>query len=161
MKLVPLAQLTEYVGRETGRSEWFTIDQGRIDRFADVTEDHQWIHVDRDAAAEGPFGEPIAHGFLTLSLLSHLNEQAAMLPEGAEMFINYGLDRLRFITPVRSGSRVRAVSTLSDVKDRGEGGVLVSAHVIVERLLDALKCFCHPAGFVDDVTIVLVKVAEA
>ena len=132
MQLVPLAQLVEHVGSETGRSEWFTVDQGRIDRFADVTEDHQWIHVDGDAAAEGPFGVPIAHGFLTLSLLSYLNEQAAMLPEHAAMFINYGLDRLRFINPVPAGSRIRAVSTLSDVADKGDGGILVSAHVVVE-----------------------------
>ena len=132
MRLVPLDQLAEYVGSETGRSAWFTIDQGRIDRFADVTEDHQWIHVDREAAAEGPFGAPIAHGFLTLSLLSHLNEQAAMLPSGATMFINYGLDRLRFITPVTEGSRIRVVSTLSDVSDRGDGRVLVTAHAVVE-----------------------------
>lgn len=132
MQLVPLDELADHIGRETGRSDWFTIDQVRIDRFADVTEDHQWIHVDPEEAGGGPFGSTIAHGYLTLSLLSHLNGQAAMLPEGASMYINYGLDRLRFVEPVPVGSQIRAVSTLSDVTDRGGGRVLISAHVVVE-----------------------------
>ena len=133
MQLVPIDQLDARVGEETGHSEWFVIHQSRIDAFADVTEDHQWIHVDPEAAAEGPFGATIVHGFLTLSLLSHLNGQAAMLPEGGTLYVNYGLDRLRFLNPVPAGSRIRAVSTLRSVDaDRSDGNVLVKAEVTVE-----------------------------
>src|SRR5437764_9118234 len=107
---MPLASLDEIrarVGEEVGVSGWLTIDQGRIDAFADATEDRQFIHVDRAAAAQTPFGTTIAHGFLSLSLLSRMGAEAMLLPDGLRMAINYGLDRVRFLAPVTSGKRIR------------------------------------------------------
>lgn len=117
------------VGTEVGVSDWFTIDQDRITAFADATEDHQWIHLDQERAASGPFGTTIAHGFLTLSLLSHL-APALDVPD-AKMAINYGLDRLRFITPVPAGSQIRARSKLVSVDDV-PGGIHVKTEVTIE-----------------------------
>ena len=107
---MPLASLTEIknaVGREVGVSSWILVDQARIDAFADATEDRQFIHVDPAAAAQTPFGGTIAHGFLSLSLLSAMGAEAMLVPDGIKIAINYGLDRVRFLAPVRSGSRVR------------------------------------------------------
>jgi acyl dehydratase len=132
MTTVPVDQLTSYIGTETGRSDWFTIDQDRIDRFADVTLDDQWIHTDPEAASRGPFGKTIAHGFLTLSMLSHLSGNANVVPEGAAMLINYGSDRVRFLAPVPVGSNVRAVSTLKDVREKAPGQLLLTSNVVVE-----------------------------
>lgn len=106
-----IADLEAAVGTELGPTDWFTVDQSRIDRFADATEDHQWIHVDTERAAAGPFGKTVAHGFLTLSLIPHLAGQLRR-SDGARMGINYGLNRVRFPAPVPVGSRVRARSTL-------------------------------------------------
>jgi acyl dehydratase len=116
-------QLKERIGQELGRSEPFEISQARIDLFADATEDHQWIHVDPERARGGPFGGPIAHGYLTLSLLPHLLAQAFRV-SGVGMGVNYGLNRLRFPSPVPAGSTVRGTFTLNDVKTV-EGGVQV------------------------------------
>jgi acyl dehydratase len=116
-----VAKLAEKVGQELGVSSWTAIEQDRIDRFADATDDHQWIHVDRDRAAGGPFGTTIAHGFLTLSLLAPTAyEVLAEVFAGATAF-NYGLDKVRFIAPVRSGARVRnRIRLLAlDAKDGG------------------------------------------
>lgn len=121
--------LKAQIGEEIGLSDWFTISQERIQQFADATDDQQWIHVDRDKAAMGPFGQTIAHGFLTLSLLPAL-APALDLP-GVRMGINYGLDRVRFISPVASGSRVRARSVLVSVDDV-PGGIQVKSEVTVE-----------------------------
>lgn len=106
-----LAALEASVGTETGPTDWFTIDQARIDAFADATGDHQWIHVDPQRAANGPFGTTVAHGFLTLSLIPFLAAGLSRV-DGVTMGINYGLDRVRFPAPVPSGSRVRARATL-------------------------------------------------
>jgi acyl dehydratase len=106
-----LAALEASIGTENGPTDWFTIDQARINAFADATEDHQWIHVDPERAATGPFGTTVAHGFLTLSLVPYLSAQLRQV-EGVRMGINYGLDRVRFPAPVPSGSRVRARATL-------------------------------------------------
>jgi acyl dehydratase len=106
-----LDALEAAVGTEAGPTDWFTIDQARINAFADATEDHQWIHVDPERAASGPFGTTVAHGFLTLSLVPYLAAGLRKV-EGVRMGINYGLDRVRFPAPVPSGSRVRARSTL-------------------------------------------------
>jgi acyl dehydratase len=132
VKVVPADELASYIGSETGRSSWLTIDQDRIDRFAEVTEDRQWIHVDREAAVSGPFGAPIAHGFLTLSLLSYLTSETSIGPSGAMMMINYGSNKVRFLNPVRVGSRIRAVSTLADVTDKAPGQILITSSVVVE-----------------------------
>lgn len=104
-----IAGLEAIAGRETGVSDWFTITQERIDGFADLTEDHQWIHVDPGRASrESPFGGPVAHGFLTLSLLPALMHQAVEVRGDFKLSVNYGLNRLRFTSPVPAGSRIRA-----------------------------------------------------
>jgi acyl dehydratase len=102
-----LSDLQALVGRVIGSSDWFTIDQTRIDRFAEATDDFQWIHVDAERAAAGPFGATVAHGFLTLSLLPVMFEQGFAIDD-VKMGINYGLNRVRFTSPVRVGSRLRA-----------------------------------------------------
>ena len=129
---VPIQDMVEMIGEETGVSDWFTIDQKRIDGFADVTLDHQYIHVDPEAAASTPWGTTIAHGYLTLSLVSHLADDARLVPEGTVMAINYGSDRVRFLQAVRSGSAIRARVRLADVTDRGNGNHLVKNEVTVE-----------------------------
>jgi acyl dehydratase len=132
---MPPARLTEIksrIGSEVGVSSWTTLDQARIDGFADATEDRQFIHVDPAAAAQTPFGGTIAHGFLTLSLLSRMGADAMLLPEGAQMAINYGLDRVRFLAPVRSGKRVRGRFTLDSVEEKGTGQILMRHSVTVE-----------------------------
>ena len=124
-----LEDLQARIGEEVGVGEWFEVDQQRINTFADATDDHQWIHVDQERAAAGPFGTTIAHGFLTLSLIVTL--QPRLDVEGARMSINYGLDRVRFITPVPSGSRIRARSVLKEVGEVA-GGLQIKQEVTVE-----------------------------
>ncbi|WP_067699231.1 MaoC family dehydratase [Nocardia jejuensis] len=118
------------VGTEIGVSDWITIDQRRIDTFADATDDHQWIHVDAERAAAGPYGRTIAHGFLTLSLIVPMTGQI-MTVSAARMAINYGLDKVRFINPVPVGSRIRGRITLDAVTDI-KGGVQAARTVTVE-----------------------------
>lgn len=116
------AKFQEQIGQESEPSEWFEIGQERINQFADVTEDHQFIHIDPEAAKNTPFGGTIAHGFLTLSLLPHLSSSIMQDPEtlkGVVMGVNYGFDKLRFIAPVPSGSKVRASSVLKDAALKG------------------------------------------
>ncbi|MEN8042144.1 MAG: MaoC family dehydratase [Actinomycetota bacterium] len=132
MPLVPASELADHIGQETGRSDWFTIDQDRINLFAEATMDHQWIHVDPEAAAQGPFGATIAHGFLTQSLLSFLTLESMLLPDGAMMYVNYGSDKVRFINPVKVDSRVRTVSVLKDVREKAPGQILITNAVTVE-----------------------------
>lgn len=125
--------LRERVGQEIATSRWIDVTQERIDRFAEVTDDRQWIHTDPDrAAAESPFRTTIAHGFLTLSLVSALARQAMALPPG-KMGVNYGLNRVRFVAPVPSGSRVRGRFTPTDVTEVDRGVVQVVWSIIVER----------------------------
>src|SRR5438309_3989454 len=102
-----LAEIRARVGEEIGISDWLAVDQARIDSFAEATDDRQFIHIDPAAAAQTPFGGTIAHGLLTLSLLSRMATDAMLVPEGVKMAVNYGFDRVRFIAPVRSGKRVR------------------------------------------------------
>lgn len=117
-------------GTQLGVGEWVTIGQGQIDTFADATDDHQWIHIDAEKAKDGPFGTTIAHGFLTLSLLSSLVAKVFAV-ENTKMGVNYGLNRVRFTSPVPVGSRVRANVELTDVSDV-TGGVQVTTKVTVE-----------------------------
>lgn len=131
-KTVPPSELKDHIGEEIGTSDWFPIEQERIDAFADATEDHQFIHVDPEAAKQTPFGTTIAHGYLTLSLLPHLTGQALLVPEGTMMALNYGSDKVRFLQPVKVGSRVRARVTLADVTEKGPGQVLLKTAVTVE-----------------------------
>lgn len=113
--------LKEFVGKEIGASEWIAVTQERIDRFAEATEDRQWIHVDRERAKrESPFGTTVAHGFLTLSLLSTFMGQVIRVRGGLRMTINYGLNRVRFPAPVREGSRIRGRFTLLSFAERGD-----------------------------------------
>ena len=132
---MPLASLDEIrarIGSEVGVSSWLTIDQARIDAFAEATEDRQFIHTDPSAAAQTPFGGTIAHGFLTLSLLSRMAADAMLIPDGVRMAVNYGLDRVRFLAPVRSGSRVRGRFTLDSIEEKVPGQVLMRHIVTVE-----------------------------
>ena len=132
---MPLATLTEIktrMGEEIGVSGWIAVDQSRIDAFADATEDRQFIHTDPEAAARTQFGGTIAHGFLTLSLLSRMGAEATMIPEGVKMAVNYGLERVRFLAPVRSGSRVRGRFTLDSVDEKVPGQWLLRHTVTVE-----------------------------
>lgn len=122
-----VAMLSEKVGQELGVSSWRAIEQDRIDRFADATDDHQWIHVDRARASEGPFGTTVAHGFLTLSLLAPTAyEVLAGAFAGATAF-NYGLDKVRFIAPVKAGARVRNRIKLLAIEPKGEGRWLLTS----------------------------------
>ncbi|KAK0332183.1 MaoC family dehydratase [Sphingobium yanoikuyae] len=114
-------------------SEWLFVDQPMIDRFADATYDHQFIHVDPIRATETPFGGTIAHGFLTLSLLPHLRTSIPSPPmPPLKMGVNYGLDRVRFVYPVRSGSRIRAALTLTDIEEKSAGHFQQTADIVVE-----------------------------
>ncbi|GAA4913474.1 acyl dehydratase [Actinomycetospora succinea] len=124
-------ELLASLGRELGPGEWLEIDQGRIDGFADVTGDHQWIHIDPERAATGPFGATVAHGFLTLSLVPLLLDGIRRV-EGTRMGLNYGLERVRFPSAVRSGTRVRARSTLIDATEVGDDGLQLVTRVTIE-----------------------------
>ena len=133
MREISLADMPGLVGQEVGLSDWITVDQSMIDRFADATLDHQFIHVDpARAEAESPFGGTIAHGFLTLSLLSAMN--FASIPKIREqtMGINYGFDRIRFVSPVKAGARVRGRFTLAECRFRGAGMLMTTYDVAVE-----------------------------
>ena len=110
--------LRDLIGREISATEWFPITQGRIQQFSEVTEDRQWIHVDPEhAALESPYGTTIAHGFLTLSLLSRFMTEAIQIRGSVRMSVNYGLNRVRFPSPVRAGSKIRVHFTLKSLKD--------------------------------------------
>jgi len=127
-----IAALREHVGREVAISDWLAVSQERINQFAESTEDRQWIHVDPERAArESPFKETIAHGFLTLSLLSELGKRA-MSVGGVRMGINYGLNRVRFVSPVPAGSRIHGRFTLTTVEEI-KGGAQATWNVTVER----------------------------
>lgn len=128
---IPLADLPGRLGEVLGTSPWLTIDQARIDAFARATEDLQWIHTDPARAAAGPFGATIAHGFLTLSLLSWMGEHAFEIPH-LRMSINYGLNRVRFPAPLPVGSRVRGVFRLLAC-EQIDGGSQVTVEATVER----------------------------
>jgi len=126
-----LASLKERVGQELAVGDWVTVDQATIDKFADATGDHQWIHIDRERAAKGPFGTTIAHGFLTLSLLPRLAESALKVDD-VRMGVNYGLNRVRFPAPVPSGSRIRARMKLLSYEPI-DGGAQLVMEVTMER----------------------------
>jgi acyl dehydratase len=115
-----LAELESSTDRELGTSEWETIDQRQIDLFAEATHDHQWIHVDPEAAAQGPFGTTVAHGYLTLSMLPYFVSQVLNVTDG-RMGINYGTEKIRFTAPLPVGSQVRLKATLRNSERRGEG----------------------------------------
>jgi acyl dehydratase len=125
-------ELPGLVGRELEPSPWFEITQERVNQFADATNDHQFIHIDPEKAAQTPFGGPIAHGFLSLSLLSYLNEQTAIVPENTVMGINYGSDKVRYLAPVRVGKRIRSHQKILEVTEKKPGQWLIKNAVTVE-----------------------------
>jgi acyl dehydratase len=132
MPIASLDKIRVQIGEEIGVSSWVAVEQPRIDAFAEATDDRQFIHIDPAAAAQTPFGGTIAHGFLTLSLLSRMGAEAMLIPEGMKMAVNYGLDRVRFLAPVRSGKRVRGRFTLDSVEEKAPGQVLMRHTVTVE-----------------------------
>ncbi len=132
MPFVPVAELKQYVGKELGYSQWLKIDQARINLFAEATGDFQFIHVDPQKAAQTPFGSTIAHGFLTLSLIPKLMEDLLVVPEGLKMVVNYGLDSVRFIQPVKVGSNVRLKVELTEVTEKKPGQWLLKAVTTLE-----------------------------
>ncbi|HLJ72775.1 MAG TPA: MaoC family dehydratase [Roseiarcus sp.] len=132
LKMTTIDDLIARIGTETGVSRWFLIDQARIDAFADVTEDRQFIHIDPEAAKATPFGGTIAHGFLTLSMLSALAQDALPRPQGVAMGVNYGFEKLRFVAPVPSGRRIRGRFHLLDVVRRGPNEVQMRNKATVE-----------------------------
>jgi acyl dehydratase len=127
-----LAELPSLKGKELGTSEWFEIRQERVNTFADATDDQQWIHVDVEAAKNGPFSGPIAHGFLTLSLFVPMWSQVLIVSD-MTMGINYGLNKVRFPAPVPVGSRVRMTATLADVEEVKGGGLQLTVAGVIER----------------------------
>jgi acyl dehydratase len=132
MRTIPVHQLSEYVGKEISASEWFKVDQDRIDAFADATLDRQFIHVDPEAARLSPWRTTVAHGYLVLSLVPFLTAQIGVAPEGTVMGINYGSDRVRFLEAVRVGSQIRAKVMLLDATERDPGQFLLRSQITVE-----------------------------
>ena len=132
---MPIASLEEIharIGTQIGTSEWITIDQARIDAFAETTEDRQFIHVDPSAAADSMFGGTIAHGFLTLSLMSRMAADVMLVPPELKMAVNYGFDRVRFLAPVPVGARIRGIFTLANVEEKAPGRLLAHHNVMVD-----------------------------
>lgn len=128
-----MAHLDDWVGKELGVSGWLRVDQQRIDEFARCTGDEQWIHVDVERAKkESPFGGPVAHGYLTLSLLAKLGMEVGIVPQDAVAAFNYGLDKVRFLAPVKAGARVRLRVTLVEAADQGAGRKLLKLANTVE-----------------------------
>lgn len=125
-------EFSAMVGKELGVSRWFDMDQARIDEFARTTEDSQFIHVDPERAAQTPFGGTVAHGFLTLSMLAAMGFDAQPEIEGRVMAVNYGFDRVRMMTPVRSGSRIRARFVLKEIVERGPEEIMTRSEATVE-----------------------------
>ncbi|HYC94083.1 MAG TPA: MaoC family dehydratase, partial [Sphingomicrobium sp.] len=129
MPIATLDEIRAKVGQSVGTSDWIEVGQDRITAFADATDDHQFIHVDPAAAAAAGFGGTIAHGFLSLSLLSRMAADAMLVPDTTKMAVNYGLDRVRFLAPVKSGKRVRGHFTLDSADEKAPGQLLLKHQV--------------------------------
>jgi acyl dehydratase len=132
MKVVPAQELKDYVGQEVGVSDWFEVTQERINKFADATNDHQFIHVDPEMAKNTPWGTTIAHGFLTLSLLPYLSADNGIIPENIQMAVNYGTDKVRFLEAVPVDSKIRGRFVLSDVQEKAGNRWLLKSDVTIE-----------------------------
>ncbi len=151
-KLLAPNEIADAVGKEIGVSEWYEITQENVNKFADVTADHQFIHIDPEKAAQTPFGGTIAHGFYTLSMLSHFAETGCgVAVEGTKMGVNYGCDKLRFIQPVRVGSRIRGRSVLIAAEEKKAGQFLFTSQMTVE--IDGID---KPALIADWLTMIFV-----
>jgi acyl dehydratase len=131
-QIVPKEEFLGFIGHKMEPGEWYEISQQRINDFADCTDDHQFIHIDPEAAAKTPFGGTIAHGFLTLSLISKIATGNGVSPEGVVMGINYGFDKVRFLAPVRAGKRVRANVEILDITAKDDNRFLIKQGVSVE-----------------------------
>ena len=150
---ISVAELKKKIGQEIGVSQWHVVSQDMIDRFADVTSDHQFIHVDPvRAKKETPFGGTIAHGYLILSLVAPMSYEALPQIDGRVMGINYGLDKVRFLSPVRAGSRVRARFKLKEVSPRSEKEVLLKNEITVE-----LEGAEKPAVYAESLSVIVLK----
>ncbi|HEX8572721.1 MAG TPA: MaoC family dehydratase [Allosphingosinicella sp.] len=132
MPIASIEDIQSKLGSEVGISDWILVDQARIDAFAEITEDPQFIHIDPEAAAKTPFGGTIAHGFLTLSLLSRMAADSMLRPDGVKMGVNYGFEKVRFMAPVRSGKRVRGRFTLVRCEEKKPGQWQFVHNVTVE-----------------------------
>lgn len=124
-------ELKNCIGEDLGATDWLEIDQARINTFADATGDHQWIHVDVEKAKSGPFGAPIAHGYLTASLANLFLPQL-MEVQGTSMGVNYGCDKIRFPSPVTVGSRIRGTASITTVEETKDGGIQAKVTIIIE-----------------------------
>lgn len=140
MRQVPFSELKSLVGTEIGTSDWWLVDQARIDKFAEATGDFQWIHVDQEKAKNSKFGSTIAHGYLTLSMIAGMRFQTFEVTD-TSMGVNYGMNKVRFLTPVPSGSRTRTKFELMNVKERADGGLECTFTATVE-LENAPKPAC-------------------
>ena len=132
MPVATIEEIRERVGSEIGVSDWILVDQARIDAFADITEDHQFIHVDTERAKKTPFRGTVAHGFLTLSLLSRMAEGVMLRPESLRMAVNYGFDKVRFMGPVKSGKRVRGRFRMLSAEEKRASQWQITYEVTVE-----------------------------
>lgn len=132
MKVIPASELENHIGEEVGVSDWFEVTQERINQFAEATNDHQFIHVDPDMAKATPWGTTIAHGYLTLSLLPYLQADIGYMPEGLQMAINYGADKIRFMEAVTVNSKIRVRNVLTDVQYKRSGRWLLKTTCTIE-----------------------------
>jgi acyl dehydratase len=132
IQIVPKDEFLGFIGHKFEAGEWFELSQERINDFADCTEDHQFIHIDQEKAAQTPFGGTIAHGFLTLSALVPMTTGVGVAPEGVMMGVNYGFDKVRFLAPVRAGKRVRAHMEIADIQAKDANRFLIKQNVSVE-----------------------------
>ena len=144
-----LQEMQEHIGKEIFVSDWTQVTQDQINQFADSTKDHQWIHVDEEKAAAGPFGTTIAHGFLTLSHLPFFSYQVPLKMKGSKMSINYGLDKVRFLNPVVSGAKIRDRITLKSLEEKPGNRLLISqVHTIEIEGQEKPACIAESLGMI-------------
>jgi len=144
-----LQDMAKHIGKEVFVSDWTQVTQDQINLFADSTKDHQWIHVDKEKAAKGPFGTTIAHGFLTLSHLPFFSYQVPLKMEGAKMSINYGLDKVRFLNPVPVGSKIRDRIVLKSLEEKpGNRLLMTQTHTIEIEGQDKPACIADALGMI-------------
>ncbi|MCJ7774684.1 MAG: MaoC family dehydratase [Desulfobacterales bacterium] len=144
-----LDKIKALIGQEVGVSDWFEIDQDRINKFAEATEDYQWIHVDKEKADKGPFGTPIAHGFLTVSLISYLSSCINLPLESmnVQMAVNYGLNKVRLLNPVPVNSKIRTRVVLKDIVEKDPGRILMTyAHTVEIEGQEKPACVAETLG---------------
>ena len=128
--ILPLKKLKNKLGRELGVTDWLQIDQERINQFAECTLDRQWIHIDEQAASKGPFGKTIAHGYLTVSLLSHFGEIHMVIPENCTTAINYGMNKLRLLAPITVGSKIRDRIAFTGLEEKPNSVLITTSHTV-------------------------------